>query len=108
MKKKLAKLPKVVIQYKRYIDCDFILGSAAHVERLWSIAKYILTCQRSVMTPQVFEAILFLRENECVWDLQFVAEAIGKAEQRSSAEGLEEHLLIFPGTIVMYISSSSS
>ena len=47
---------------------DHIIGSAAEVERLWSIARYILTTSRTKMAPIVFEAILFLRMNRALWD----------------------------------------
>jgi hypothetical protein len=41
-----------------YINADFILGSAAEVERCWSIARYLKTTQRAKMSPHVFEAIM--------------------------------------------------
>lgn len=45
-----------------YINCDFIYGSCAEVERLWSLANYILTDERKGnMSPVMFEAILFLK-----------------------------------------------
>jgi hypothetical protein len=44
-----------------YIDCQFILGSAAEVERCWSEARYILPNQRAGMAPEFFEAIMMLR-----------------------------------------------
>ncbi len=44
---------------------EFVIGSAAEVERLWSMARYTLTTTQSIMSPIVFEAILFLRMN-CV------------------------------------------
>ena len=47
---------------------DHIIGSAAEVERLWSIARYFLTTSRTKMAPIVFEAILFLRMNRALWD----------------------------------------
>ncbi len=47
----------------RYINCDFIFGSVAEVERLWSLAKYIIADTRKSTSPLVFEAILFLKVN---------------------------------------------
>ena len=58
-----------------YKNVDFICGSAAEVERLWSIAKYILTDNRSRMTPAMFESLLFLKTNEEYWDMSMVMEA---------------------------------
>ena len=58
-----------------YKNVDFICGSAAEVERLWSIAKYILTDTRSRLTSAMFETILFLKTNEDYWDISMVMEA---------------------------------
>jgi hypothetical protein len=58
-----------------YVDTRFIFGSAAEVERLWSIAKHVLTDHRQSMTPLLFEAILFLRINERFWGADTVALA---------------------------------
>ncbi len=45
----------------------FILGSAAEVERLWSVAKNVLKDNRKSMTPLLFEALLFLKVNNSYW-----------------------------------------
>jgi hypothetical protein len=58
-----------------YIDCRFILGSAAEVERCWSEARYVLPNQRAGMAPEFFEAIMMLRYNSQLWDKRLVAEA---------------------------------
>ena len=58
-----------------YKNVDFICGSAAEVERLWSVAKYILTDNRAKLTPAMFEALLFLKTNEEYWDMTMVMEA---------------------------------
>ena len=50
------------------MDFSFLLGSVAEVERLWSIAKYVLTQKRRGMSPQVFEALMILKMNEPFWD----------------------------------------
>lgn len=47
----------------KYLPCDFIVGSSAEVERLFS-AKNVMTRNRSRMTPEVFEAIVLLKFNE--------------------------------------------
>jgi hypothetical protein len=62
-----------------YINCDNIFGSSAEVERLWSVASYILTTQRQSMTPQLFEAIIFLKTNHEFWDLGMVVDAVQQA-----------------------------
>ena len=56
-------------------DCfDYVIGSAAVVERLWSVARYILTTNRSSLSPVLFEALLFLRSNRTLWDVRTSAE----------------------------------
>jgi hypothetical protein len=49
---------------KEYINCDFILGSAAEVERLRSIAGKVFPKDRANMHPIQVEALLFLRINK--------------------------------------------
>ncbi len=80
-----------------YVNCDFIFGSSAKVERLWSRAVYILTNQRKRMTPMLFEALLFLQANRRFWDLNLVAQAIHKPGsdrqvERAAEEAAQEEL----------------
>ena len=65
---------------------DHIIGSAAEVERLWSIARYILTTSRTKMAPIVFEAILFL------WDEWTVMEALVAVRADQKDERLKKKL----------------
>lgn len=60
----------------QYVNCEFIYGSSAEVERLWSVAGYVLTAQRMGMTPQMLEAILFLKLNSRFWGLELCVRAI--------------------------------
>ena len=76
MRERLAKRRKMNSRSEEYIDCKFILGSVAEAERVWSMAKYVLTNHRRSLTPRMMEAILFLRYNERLWDLSLVAEAV--------------------------------
>ena len=75
-----------------YVNCDFIYGSAAAAERVWSIAAYILTKNRERMTPQLFEALLFLRWNSDYWkgDQAMVSEAIALVAADDKSARLEE------------------
>jgi hypothetical protein len=75
-----------------YINVDFILGSAAEVERLWSICKYILTNQRKSLTPLLFEALTFLKVNHRFWDLPMVQTAIHMSRTTKLEERLAEDL----------------
>ena len=47
----------------QYGNVDFILGSAAVVERLWSIADRLIDGERNNTSPLLMEALLFLRSN---------------------------------------------
>ncbi len=40
-----------------------VLGSAAEVERVWSMAGHVLTEHRSSLSPHVFELIMYLKYN---------------------------------------------
>ena len=59
-----------------YVNCDFIMCSAAEVERLWSIAINILTEERrGMLTPLMFESLIFLKMNLDYWGLEDVVKA---------------------------------
>jgi hypothetical protein len=78
----------VVSASAEYYNADFILASAAEVERLWSMAKYILVDQRKGMTPQMFEALLFLKVNERFWNQSLVIDALHHAKTARSEDRL--------------------
>ena len=63
------------VTQENYINCDYILGSVAEVERLWSMARYVLQDHRTSMKPMNLEALLFLKMNSGFWDLRTVAQA---------------------------------
>eukprot|EP00171_Calliarthron_tuberculosum_P023317 IDg23317t1 len=86
-----AKKRKMENTGDEYVNCDFILGSIAEVERLWSVSKHILCVQRRGMTPQMFEALLFLKFNERLWDDQLVAQAFGESRSERVKARLEAH-----------------
>lgn len=54
-----------------YIALAFILGSVAEVERLWRVARYILSDHRQSLTPQIF-----LKMNERFLDSMLICEAL--------------------------------
>lgn len=77
MKQRLSKRRKTCTKKRTYIPCNFILGSVAEVERVWSLPKQLLHGDvRASMTPLLFEAFLFLRFYERFWDAELVAQAI--------------------------------
>lgn len=59
-----------------YINCDYIMGSVAEVERLWSLVRHILTYDRMSTKPMNVEALLFLKVNKRFWDEALVQEAM--------------------------------
>ncbi len=71
---------------------DHVIGSAAEVERLWSMARYTLTTTRSIMSPIIFEAILFLRMNRVLWDERTVMEALAAVRADQKDECLQVKL----------------
>lgn len=75
MEEQLSKKRKRNRSVSKYINCSFIPGSVAEVERLWSTAKYILSENRQSMTPELFEALLFLKLNSRFWDVSLVSDA---------------------------------
>ena len=62
-------------EVETYHNCDFILGSVAEVERLWSLCKFIFTEIRQALTPETFEAIIFLKVNKEYWNQDIVTRA---------------------------------
>lgn len=89
MRKMLHKRSKTDANEK-YIRSDFILGSAAEVELVWSTAKHILSDVRSKPNPFTFEAINFLKYHEMFWNDQFVAETICRAKSERSQNRFDE------------------
>jgi hypothetical protein len=90
-----------------YINADFIVGSAAEVERCWSTARYLKTSQRAKMSPHLFEAIMMLRFNDRLWDNRTVMSAWDHTCHQNKEESilkriqmndkyLEEETNIFP------------
>ena len=59
-----------------YINCDFIQGSTAEIERVWSVSKHIMKHTRKSMEPLMFEAILFLKFNREYWNQESVQAAM--------------------------------
>jgi hypothetical protein len=74
-------------------DCvDHVIGSAAEVEWLWSIVRYILTATCSTLAPMLFEALLFLRANRTLWDEKTVQKALLEVRDKSNQERLEKKM----------------
>ena len=63
LKNKLKRKMNNTKDEELYIDYRFIFGSAARAQRLFSHCKYVKTETRNRLTPQLFEAINFLKSN---------------------------------------------
>ncbi len=69
-----------------------MIGSAAEVGRLWSIASYTLTTACSTLAPILFEALLFLLASRINWDKRTVQKALLPVRDISKLEQLEKKL----------------
>ena len=79
-------------QAEKYINADFILGSGAEVERLFSLAKNFMPDNRKGRTsPILLESLLFLLCNRDLWDVHTVARAYKKVRERRSNNALTHH-----------------
>ena len=75
-----------------YGELDFILGSAAVVERLWSIADGLIDGHRNNTSPVLMEALLHLRANRQYWDTHLVQEAFNATRSQRVRQKLDEDL----------------
>ncbi len=60
----------------QYIDCSFCVATSSTVERLFSSCKHVLKDEHKCMSPIIFEALIFLKENKAFWDLPMVAKVM--------------------------------
>eukprot|EP00171_Calliarthron_tuberculosum_P005814 IDg5814t1 len=81
---------KRITQEEEYMNCNFILGSVAEIERLWSIAGKIRAVDRKLMSHIVFDAILFLKMNQRFWDELTVKEAMCRLQSDRVKQRLQE------------------
>lgn len=63
----------------------------AEVERIWSMAKHVLTVQKCLMTPQFCEALVFLKFNERFWNVQLDFKATKCARSERVEELAKSH-----------------
>lgn len=86
-----------VEQDNLYMNLNFILGSSAEIERLFSIAGRTLADQRQNMTPMLFEALVFLKVNRGYWDFRTVLSAMRNSNSSQAhdrvAEDSEQQIL---------------
>jgi hypothetical protein len=71
-------------------NSDFILGSAAEIERVWSHGDLILKkSRRNMSRPILFETLLFLKVNRLYWDVSTVAAASRAIKEDRAFQRLE-------------------
>jgi hypothetical protein len=59
-------------------------GSAAEAERVWSMAGHVLTDHRSRISSLIFELIMYLKYNSCLWGIADVVEANKRRKSESA------------------------
>jgi hypothetical protein len=60
----------------QYVDCSFLSSTTVVVESLFSKGGKVMTADRKNMMPHLFEAIVFLLENDDWWDIDLVQEMV--------------------------------
>ena len=64
-----------------------VLGSAAEIERVWSMAGHVLTEHHSSLSPLIFELIMYLKYNTQLWELQDVVNVnISRKKETEAAQ----------------------
>jgi hypothetical protein len=71
------------------VNLDVIPETSVNCERLFSLAKHILTDTRKNTSPILFEVLLFLKVNRSLWDSTTVSKAMGRTrcEHDEAADG---------------------
>jgi hypothetical protein len=87
----LKQEERQTVKRDHYVNLDVIPGTSVNCERLFSLAKHIMTDTRKSTTPILFEALLFLKVNYDLWDAYSVGKAMGQtrhdtAQQAESGE----------------------
>jgi hypothetical protein len=72
-----------------YINLDFIVPTSNCVERLFSLAKHVFRPSRQSLLPYNLEAIMFLKANRELWDINVVCDTLVEAETANEANELQ-------------------
>ena len=84
--KRLKQEEMETIKREQFVNLDVIPGTSVNCERLFSLAKNILTDTRKCTAPVLFEALLFLKVNQNLWDDYSVGKAMGRTRERDERE----------------------
>ena len=90
-KRKASELEGTDVPSK-YHNLDYIEGSAAEVQPLWSEAKFVLTAHRAKISPIGFEALMFLEFNQQYWVIFKVQRAYSTVIKESRSERLSKKI----------------
>ncbi len=58
-------------------------GSAAEAERVWSMARHVLTDHCLRMSPLILELVMYLKYNSCLWGIADIVEANKRRKSES-------------------------
>lgn len=67
-----------IMDSKYITTCTWISPTTVAVEQLFSKCSNVMKCDRRKMHSHIFEAIVFLKENESWWDLGLVQQMLSK------------------------------
>ena len=91
--KKKRKTNGNVVESRFISNLSWISPTTVMVERLFSKNRHVLTFARRRMLPRVFEAIVFLKENLHLWDVQLIQDMMaGLWDSRLKEEYDEDQL----------------
>jgi ribosomal protein L37AE/L43A len=69
-----------VLEKDAYMNLDILPGTSVTCERLFSLAKHVLTDTRKRTSPALFEALMLLKVNRDLWDVFLVGKAMGRTQ----------------------------
>lgn len=84
--KRLKREEFATVKRDQFVNLDVIPGTSVNCERLFSLAKNILTDTRKCTSPVLFEALLFLKVNSKLWDAYSVGKAMGRTREREERQ----------------------
>ena len=75
----LKKQRLKVAHSSSYMDTKFLLPTTNHVERLFSMSKRVFSSKRRSFLPRTLKALMFLKQNRCLWNLTMVSSVVKEA-----------------------------
>ena len=75
---------------EQFVNLNVIPGTSVNCERLFSLAKNMLTDTWKCAAPLLFEALLFLKVNSHLWDVYSVGKAMGRTRERGENEANDD------------------